>query len=248
MSMDTVLTKPDIEIDVSHIVTEDDAPVDNWKSEKQQRLLANGLYGNWERYQPLVAGVDIGVFDTPYTPPIVPDVLVSFDTKIADDWYEKRNRTYFIWEFGKPPDIVIEIVSNKEGGELSRKLTKYARIRVASYVVYDPQQLIQDSPVVVYELIRGAYRQRDDLELHWFGLGLTLWEGEFEGKTTTWLRWVDAEGNLLLTGDEQAKQANARAEQEAERANQEAARAEQAEAQAAALLKILREAGIDPDK
>ncbi len=34
----------------------------------------------------------------------------------------KKHRSYFMWEFGKPPEVVIEIVSNREGEELERKL------------------------------------------------------------------------------------------------------------------------------
>jgi uncharacterized protein YciI len=60
-----------------------------------------------------------------------------------------------------------------------------------------------------------------------------LWEGSYEDTTTTWLRWVDEEGHLVLTGKELA-------EREAARASREAARAER-------LADKLRELGVDPD-
>jgi len=56
---------------------------------------------------------------------------------------------------------------------------------------------------------------------------VTLWDGTYEGKTDTWLRWTDADGNLILTGKERAEQERQRAQQERQRAEQERQRAEQ---------------------
>jgi Uma2 family endonuclease len=61
---------------------------------------------------------------------------------MPEDWREKKNRTYLIWEFGKAPNIVIEIVSNRQGNELGSKLRDYARMGVGYYVVFDPLQLL----------------------------------------------------------------------------------------------------------
>ena len=44
-------------------------------------------------------------------------------------------------------------------------------------------------------------------------LGLTLWDGEFEGRSDSWLRWCDRDKNILLTGDERADQEQQRADQ-----------------------------------
>ena len=54
------------------------------------------------------------------------------------------------------------------------------------------------------------------------------------------MRWCDREGNLLLTGDEQAEQERQRAEHERERAEQEYQRAER-------LAAFLRAQGINPE-
>lgn len=53
---------------------------------------------------------------------IVPDFLLSLGVEPPPDFLEKNRRSYFIWLFGKPPDLVVEIVSNREGEELTRKL------------------------------------------------------------------------------------------------------------------------------
>jgi hypothetical protein len=36
-------------------------------------------------------------------------------------------------------------------------------------------------------------------------LGLTLWQGNFQGLEATWLRWVNQDGKKLLTGNERAE-------------------------------------------
>jgi hypothetical protein len=77
-------------------------------------------------------------------------------------------------------------------------------------------------------------------------LGVTLWDGEYEDMSGTWLRWIDSEENLLLTGKERAEQERQRAEQERQRAEQERQRAEQERQRADALAAKLRELGIDP--
>jgi len=60
-----------------------------------------------------VAAANVGIFSAIDQPPIVPDVFLTLDVQIADAWWEKKNRSYFIWEFGKPPEVAIEIVSNR---------------------------------------------------------------------------------------------------------------------------------------
>ena len=237
----------DIAPDISHIITEDDEPVDNIFSAKQQRLLVDPLYSTTYLRRPFVADVNVGVFSAIRLPPLVPDRLLCLGVEIAVEWYAKEHRSYFIWEFGKPPDVVVEVVSNTEGGELVRKLARYALMHVDYYVVYDPQLLIQEDEVQVYELYAGEYLPRPDDILPRVKLGLTVWEGQFEEKLGHWLRWCDLEGNLLPTGAERAQQEAQRAEQAQERAEQAQERAEQAQERAERLAAKLRELGVDPD-
>ena len=150
------------------------------------------------------------------SPPLVPDMFLSLDVQPDEDIWRKENRSYFLWKFGKPPEVVVEVVSNKEGGELNRKLRLYARMGVWYYVVFDPEQLMQESVLRVYGLSIARYFPQQDLDLTEVGLKLTLWDGVFEGLPAQWLRWVDAEGSLLLTGMERAAQEQQRAERLAE--------------------------------
>ena len=128
--------KPDIE----HLVTEDDEPVDNIFSEKQQRLLVEPLYSSWQAERPFIAAANVGLFNTVSQPPVVPDMFLSLDVEVAEDWWAKENRSYLLWEFGKPPEVVIEIVSNTKGQEADKKIKTYAQIGVWYYVIFDPQR------------------------------------------------------------------------------------------------------------
>ena len=227
--------------DISHIIIEDDEPVDNIISAKQQRLLVETLYTSWKAGVEFIADANVGVFASPHRTAIVPDVFISTDVSLPDDMQQKQNRTYFIWEYGKPPDVVVEIVSNRKGNERGSKLIDYARLKVSYYIIFDPYNvLLDDTSIEVYELLGGVYRLKQDSFLDSVGLGVALWQGVFEEYEYEWVRWVDADGNLLLTG------AEAKAH-EAQRADAEAQRANDAEARAAALAAKLRELGINPD-
>ncbi len=255
------------------LVTEDDKPVDNLVSAKQQRLSVESLYSSWtpppdenapEQPRRFLADANVAIYSSVNTPAIVPDVFVSLDVTVEPDWRQRKNRSYFTWEHGKPPEVVMEIVSNKVGHELSDKMRRYARMFVNYYVVFDPLCELSHDPVGIYELenIFGhwRYRLRPDFNLPAVGLGLQLWRGTFEGIEYDWLRWCDAAGNILLTGkeraDAEAQRANKeaqRADTEAQRANKEAQRADteaqraDAEAQRnAVLIAKLRELGVDP--
>lgn len=226
--------------DANQLVTEDDTPVDNFASEKQQRLLVGSLYSSIQQQQTFLAAANVGIYHTDGQPAIVPDVFLSLDVQAPENWWEKQNRCYMVWRFGKPPEVVLEIVSNKEGDELGKKLQIYEQIRASYYIVYDPNQQLGEKVLRVYELRGRRYFETSENWLEQVGLGITLWEGEFEGRQDTWLRWCYQDGTVLLTGDEHAQQERQRAEQERQRA-------EQAEQRAQLLADRLRAMGVDPD-
>jgi Uma2 family endonuclease len=222
---------------IEQLETEDDAPVDNLFSAKQQTLLKRALYGSWtpppNEDQPdtprtFLADANIGVFYSPHDTAVVPDFFLSLDIELHQDWYAKEHRSYFSWEFKKTPDVVVEIVSNRKGGELGEKLRRYAQFDVTYYIVYDPQQLLSTDVVRIYERgIGKRYRLRKDSQLPEVGLSVTLWQGEFEGHTDSWLRWCDAAGNVIPTGQERARlEAAARLEAEGQTRLEAAARLE----------------------
>jgi Uma2 family endonuclease len=227
--------------DVSGLITEDDTPVDNVFSEKQMRLLTEPLHASWAAPggRRLFLASNVGVFPTASNDPLVPDVFLATDTAPKQPFDEKRNRSFFVWEHGKPPDVVIEIVSNLEGGELTRKLRGYERMRVSHYVVFDPWRLLGNKPLTRFELhVDTLVEATGEIMFPRLGLGLSLWEGVYEQETAQWLRWCLPDGALVPTGFERAEAEKERAEAEKERAEAEKERADR-------LAAKLRELGVE---
>ncbi len=214
--------------DVSHLVTEDDEPLDNFFQDKQADMLVEALRVSWDQGRPFVSAADVGIFSTNRAPALVPDVLLATGVEHLEDPHSKEFRSYFIWNFGKPPEVVIEIVSNDKGGEDTTKLAQYATIKVPYYVIYDPEQLLSARPLRIFQLSGATYVDKVDRFFPEVGLGLTVWPGVFDGMNRKWLRWTDSQGQLLALGQEE----KARADQQQERAE--------------ALERKLRELGVDP--
>jgi Uma2 family endonuclease len=226
------------------MITEDNTPVDSIYAEKQQRLLPQVLYTSWRgpgEGRTFMALTNVGLFYSTEKPAIVPDHLLSLDRSPPSDPLPKSNRSYFIWKYGKPPELVIEVVSNLYGEEDGTKFRLYASIGVTYYVIWDVENQLAKGQLRAFTRRDGAYEPLPELWFPAIGLGLTIWHGVFEGWEADWLRWVDPEGNLLLTGEEQRQ----RAEQAAQLAEQEKQRAEQEKQRAERLAARLRELGIE---
>jgi Uma2 family endonuclease len=207
----------------------------------------------------------------------VPDVLLSLGVQRAEDYSERRNRSYFVWEFGKVPDVCIEIVSNTEGDELTlskknqqkgkstAKKDIYAQIGVRYYAVFDPLQQIQKETEMNGALLRvwaispqgypeltspqGISEPEQFVWLPTVGLGLTLWHGAFEEEIPRlWLRWCDANGVVLSTGAEGQEIERQRADAERQRADAERQRADAERQRADRLADRLRALGINPEE
>jgi Uma2 family endonuclease len=236
----------------ARLVTEDEKPVENLYSEKARRLVPGSLHDGWSgpppradgQRRPFVAMADVGLFFTPTEEPLVPDVLVSLDVSLPADISVQKGKSYFVWRYQKVPDLVMEIVSNKKGGELTTKLETYARHGVPWYVVHDPHRRLGDDVLYVWKLRGKKYVRARRPFIEPMGLGLALWRGIFEDREDTWLRWRDANGVLVPTGAEMAAAERVCAEQERGRAESAEARAEQERARAERLLAKLRAMGI----
>ena len=150
-------------------------------------------------------------------------------------------RSYTPHKQGDPPVVIMEFLSDTEGGEYSSKQTHppgkwffYEQIlQVPNYIIFEP-----DSGVLeVHRLdASGKYELRlpDERQRYWMAemaLSIGLWRGKRENRDGYWLRWWNEEGDLLLWGTEQVEQERAAKESALQRL--------------AVLEQRLREAGID---
>jgi len=253
------------EPDIRHLITEDDTPVENPFHERQQRLMSECIHAAYNPGRPFVCFTNVGLYPSPYVEALVPDLMLSLDVSLPEDIWEKGNRAYLVWRYGKPPDLVVEIVSNRKGGEDAKKLTRYESMRVPYYAIYDPKdRRNKKRPLRLFEMRGGQYVELLDptQPLGQLGLKLSLWEGTFQQIKGRYLRFTDLQDQLLLTGGEmlaleteksdqakaKAEQAEAKAEQAEAKAEQAKAKAEQANSENERLKAKLRELGIDPEE
>jgi len=179
---------------------------------------------------------------------------------------KKERKSWVVWEEGKAPDIVIELLSestiNLDKG--IKKQIYQNQMRVSEYYWYDP---FNPADWAGFPLIHGVYQPmtvnaQGYLESPCTGLVFGQWLGDYRGVHTTWLRWANPDGHVLPTAQELAQQAQPeayRAQQQADLAEQEARIAQQraesaeqranlAEQGAARLAQKLQELGIDLDQ
>ena len=246
------------------IEVEDGKPLDSSFQEKLHRLLTESLFASWAGPgggRPFRALSNVGLFSAPKQPPLVPDVMLSLDVPQNGDLGRRENRSYFAWIVGKPPNVVIEFVSDKRGGEATTKFTEYAAIGVPYYAIFDPEHELSKDTLRIYRLVGKAYRPLSGSQLDGIGLGLVIWQGKYEGDDGLWLRWCDPSGVVIPTGRERADGEQRRADDERRRADDERRRADDAQKRAddaqkradklagrtERLAARLRELGIDPD-
>jgi Uma2 family endonuclease len=218
--------------DLDKLVSEDGKPVDSVYVERHYTLLTEPLYSSWDGGgRPFLALANVGWYHTDGEPALVPDVLLSRDVTPRDP-RSREGRSYIQWILGKPPDLVLEIVSDTRGDEGGLKMRQYARQGVAFYVIYDPDNHLEGGPLRAFELRGRHYVPIDPGWMEDLGLGLVLWTGTFWRLEQVWLRWCDRQGRVIPTGAE---------------ARDEECRAASAEARAERLAARLRQLGIDPE-
>jgi hypothetical protein len=145
------------------------------------------------------------------------------------------------WQEIVSPLVVLEFVSGDGQEERDRtpfegKFWVYEQaIRVPFYGIYEAAK----SSVEVYHLVDGYYRlllanERGHFPFEPLGVELGIWQGHYQNADLPWLRWWNGQGDLLLTGEERADQAESLLEQERLRVER--------------LAEQLRALGADPDR
>ncbi len=184
-----------------------------------------------------------------------PDCMVAIGINPQD--VELKNG-YLIWEIGKPPDVVIEVASERTArADLTRKRARYASLGIAEYWRLDPSGGDRyGEPLVGEYLADGEYRRiglhRGDDGLVWARspvMGINLrWDGRHfatQDPVTgrTMLGLVEANETIVRMEREyeaerqaaEAREAQERAGRLQERAAREAAQAETAQEREARL-------------
>ncbi|BAC89270.1 Uma2 family endonuclease [Gloeobacter violaceus] len=161
--------------------------------------------------------------------------------------------SYVAWKEGRSPIVVVELLSPStqeadqgqtlRGQQPPSKWEVYENIlRVPYYVLFNREANI----FRIFQLEGASYQELSEPNL-WIKelqIGLGLWQGRFSGVERQWLRWHAANGEWIMTAEEDALQLAQRERKAREQAEQRAAQAEQ---KAAALAKRLQALGLDPD-
>lgn len=222
----------------------DDEPVDNINQPLLAAALTEALELSGRLSESMLVGTNFGL-------------CANVDEKSvvkAPDWFyvlsvlptnppNQNRRSYTPNLQGEVPAIVMEFLSETEGGEYSIKSKYppgkwyyYERIlQVPNYAIFEPDA----GWLEFYQLDDGGRYQlqpADENNRYWvsqMGLYLGVWQGNKANRTGFWLRWWDETGQMLLWGTELVQQERLRTEQERLRAEQLAAQ--------------LRAAGIEPE-
>ena len=201
----------------------------------------NSLRLRWRGWRDVFVGADQFIYwDPAYDgrknsgePPMAPDVYVSFDVA------NRHRSSYVVWEEGKPPDFVLEVVSpSSRGRDKEEKKDAYAKMAVPEFFIYDPED--KSGPTLVgFGLRAGRYRPLPEetfadgvvgVRSKVLGLGLCLKPTGTEPLDGS-LCWYDPEqGEFLPTLHE----SEAKAEESEARAAASDAKAAESEARAAA--------------
>jgi Uma2 family endonuclease len=204
-------------------------------------------------------GRDCGIYWRITEPPEPPEKGAE-----APDWFYvpdvpptlngEYRRSYVLWKEFVAPLIVLEFVSGDGSEERDKtpykgKFWVYERaIRVPFYGIYE----VKRARVEVYQLVNGRYQlmpanERGHYSIEPLGVELGIWQGRYQNMEFPWLRWWDAQGNLLLTAEERFEQERQEKELAQQQAEQERQRAEQEQQRAERLAAQLRALGIEPE-
>ena len=161
---------------------------------------------------------------TPSNQRIAPDMLISFN---SDPALYRQDNGYVISRQGKPPDLVMEIASERTGkNDVEDKPARYAVLGIPEYWRFDETGGFHGSRLAGDRLVDGQYEPIATLEVE---------DGVLQGYSTVlgllvrWehgeLRWRDPRTGQEIPTFEQEREARL-AEQEARLAEQQARLAE----------------------
>jgi Uma2 family endonuclease len=229
---------------------DDGIPMETYRHKLQMDILMDA-YGNWltaTQQQGFIGGNMFVYFN--------PDQVRNQDYRGPDVFVVKdvpsgERRSWVVWQEGKAPDVVIELLSpsTAKRDKTEKKQIYQKQLRVTEYFWYNP---FNPEDFAGFNLQAGVYHplsfdDRQRLVSQQLGLALVRWQGIYKQVEAVWLRWATLEGELLPTDGELVQQERQRVEEERQRAEEERQRAEEERQRADRLAAKLRELGIDPD-
>ena len=114
----------------------------HWRG-RRDMFVGSGQFVYW--------GPDYHDRGSPDYSPAAPDVYVAFGVA------NRHRNSYVVWEEGKPPDFVLEVVSPSSRREDEEdRPRKYARMGVPEYFRYDPEGVLEP-PLAGFALGAGGY-------------------------------------------------------------------------------------------
>jgi Uma2 family endonuclease len=176
----------------------DDQPVDNELQVLLPIVLRAILALLWADRMDWFLGVNMGVYYDPLLPAVGPDAFLSVG--VVRYKREQGRLSYVVQQENHViPQWVLEIVSQKPGGEYDAKMQLYAEIGVLYYTIYNPNYWRRDrqEPFLIYRLEQGVYvqQQGNPVWMPEIGLGIGYERGFHEGLWRQWLYWYDEAGN-----------------------------------------------------
>jgi Uma2 family endonuclease len=244
MSDVTVLDTPSLNLppNQDQLPCCDGIPMETERHKLQMNLLVEPLQ-EWLTDRSVYVGGNMFVYFSPHQ--VKTHDFRGSDVFVVLDVPAGERKSWVVWEEGKAPDIVIELLSDSTNtmDKQQKKQIYQDRLRVPEYFWFDP---FNPEDLAGFSLEKGGYQplaldDRSRLLSQSLNLALVRWEGVYHGVNTTWLRWSTLEGELLPTADELKEQAQQKAIQAQQQAEQERDRAER-------LAAKLRELGVQPEE
>jgi Uma2 family endonuclease len=204
------------------LVCDDGEPMESARHVQQMMLLIESLEFAWSGRDDFYVGGNMFLYFSETQAKKNdfrgPDVFVVMNTT------RRERMAWVVWEEnGQVPDVIIELLSDStEHIDRGEKMRVYARLKVGEYFLFDPFSAVLDG----YELdvLHGRYEKKipDEhgrLRCERLGLSLASAPSKLWSVEAPWLRWFDADGQVLPLPIEAFRA-------EAERANRLAAEIE----------------------
>jgi Uma2 family endonuclease len=245
--------------DHTQLPDEDGTFVKNFDEHPQSMLLTDSLLPILRRRHPdnrFAIGQDSGIYwreaDPPQRGAVCPDWC--YVPNVPPDLNGKLRRSYVLWKELIPPQLVLEF-SSEDGSEERDRTPWTGKFWIYEQIIRPPFYaifVVEAGALEAYHLVDGIYEPLTENERGHFpvaplGVELGVWQGRFLNRETSWMRWWDAQGNLLLVGSEREEEQRRRADEEQHRAEDQKRRADEVRQRIERLSARLRELGVDPD-